>query len=91
MADTSFSTDYQNSWALVVGIDTYKDPRLPPLGTAVKGARAFAALLREQFSFSPDQPGNWHQPYAGWEPTRYEDKARAEGRHTSFYLSFQRR
>jgi tRNA (guanine-N7-)-methyltransferase len=35
-------------------------------------------------------PGSWHQPYPGWEPTRYEDKARLEGRMTSFYFEFVR-
>lgn len=35
-------------------------------------------------------PGSWHQPYPGWEPTRYEEKARAEGRMKSFYFEFQR-
>jgi tRNA (guanine-N7-)-methyltransferase len=36
-------------------------------------------------------PGSWHQPYPGWEPTRYEEKARVEGRMTSFYFTFIRR
>ncbi len=36
-------------------------------------------------------PGAWHQPFAGWEPTRYEIKARSEGRMTSFYFAFPRR
>ena len=43
------------------------------------------------FTFAPAQPGIWHQPYAGWQPTRYEEKARLEGRNISFYLEFQRR
>jgi tRNA (guanine-N7-)-methyltransferase len=51
-----------------------------------------AHILRApEFRFAPERPGNWHEPYAGWEPTRYEDKARAEGRLRSFYLSFRRR
>jgi tRNA (guanine-N7-)-methyltransferase len=50
-----------------------------------------AHILREPaFRFAPQQPGAWHQPYPGWEPTRYEEKARAEGRLISFYLSFSR-
>lgn len=50
-----------------------------------------AHVLRSpDFRFDPERPGIWHDPYPGWEPTRYEEKARAEGRHTSFYLSFAR-
>jgi tRNA (guanine-N7-)-methyltransferase len=43
-----------------------------------------------QFSFAPEKPGGWHEPYPGWEATRYEQKARREGRLTSFYFSFTR-
>jgi len=51
-----------------------------------------AHILRSpDFVFSPERPGSWHEPYPGWEPTRYEEKARAEGRNISFYLSFLRR
>lgn len=32
----------------------------------------------------------WHTPYPGWTPTRYEQKARREGRLTSFYFEFLR-
>jgi tRNA (guanine-N7-)-methyltransferase len=42
------------------------------------------------FSFMPERPGSWHEPYPGWEPTRYEQKARREGRLVSFYFSFTR-
>lgn len=42
------------------------------------------------FRFAPEKPGGWHEPYAGWEATRYEQKARREGRMISFYLSFKR-
>lgn len=42
------------------------------------------------FRFAPARPGVWHEPYPGWQPTRYEEKARLEGRMTSFYLEFQR-
>ena len=42
------------------------------------------------FRFAPARPGIWHEPYPGWAPTRYEDKARAEGRNVSFYLEFIR-
>ncbi len=51
-----------------------------------------AHILRSpDFVFAPVAPGAWHQPYAGWEPTRYEEKARLEGRATSFYFTFTRR
>ena len=43
-----------------------------------------------QFDFAPQQPGGWHEPYPGWQATRYEQKARREGRMISFYLSFTR-
>ncbi len=51
-----------------------------------------AHILRApEFSFEPEAPGAWHQPYPGWQPTRYEQKARREGRMISFYFSFVRR
>lgn len=43
------------------------------------------------FRCDPQKPGGWHEPYPGWEATRYEAKARREGRLTSFYFSFTRR
>ena len=43
-----------------------------------------------EFSFAPEKLGSWHEPYAGWEATRYEQKARREGRLVSFYFSFIR-
>ncbi len=43
------------------------------------------------FQFAPARPGIWHEPYPGWQPTRYEEKARREGRLTSFYFEFVRR
>jgi tRNA (guanine-N7-)-methyltransferase len=50
-----------------------------------------AHILREpRFRFSTVRPGDWHEPYPGWQPTRYEEKARAEGRMQSFYFSFTR-
>jgi tRNA (guanine-N7-)-methyltransferase len=45
----------------------------------------------EDFSFAPETPGAWHEPYPGWQPTRYEQKARREGRMISFYFTFPRR
>lgn len=35
-------------------------------------------------------PKFWHKPFSGWEPTRYEQKARKEGRLQSFYFTFER-
>ncbi len=50
-----------------------------------------AHILRSpDFRFAPEAPRDWHAPYPGWEPTRYEEKARLEGRMLSFYLSFIR-
>ena len=50
-----------------------------------------AHIVREpRFRFAPEAPGSWHQPYPGWEATRYEQKARREGRMISFYFSFER-
>jgi tRNA (guanine-N7-)-methyltransferase len=50
-----------------------------------------AHILRSpRFRFAPATPGDWHTPYPGWQPTRYEAKARLEGRMKSFYFSFTR-
>ncbi|MFC3705220.1 tRNA (guanosine(46)-N7)-methyltransferase TrmB [Devosia honganensis] len=50
-----------------------------------------AHILRTpSFRFAPEAPGGWHEPYPGWQPTRYERKARREGRLTSFYFAFVR-
>lgn len=50
-----------------------------------------AHILREpRFRFAPTGPGSWHQPFPGWQPTRYEQKARREGRALSFYFEFVR-
>lgn len=43
------------------------------------------------FVFAPEKPGAWFEPFPGWQPTRYEEKARAEGRFVSHYLNFIRR
>jgi tRNA (guanine-N7-)-methyltransferase len=52
---------------------------------------ALAHLLRQPaFRFEAGAPGSWHTPYPGWQPTRYEAKARLEGRDRSFYFSFSR-
>lgn len=50
-----------------------------------------AHILRApQFGFAPSHPGSWHEPYPGWVSTRYENKARREGRLVSFYFKFTR-
>jgi tRNA (guanine-N7-)-methyltransferase len=52
---------------------------------------ALAHIVRStDFRFAPSRPGIWHEPYPGWHPTRYEEKARLEGRMISFYLEFHR-
>jgi tRNA (guanine-N7-)-methyltransferase len=50
-----------------------------------------AHILRAPaFRFLAGAPGSWHTPFPGWQPTRYEDKARLEGRSLSFYFEFAR-
>lgn len=52
---------------------------------------ALAHVLRHPaFLFRPERPGEWLAPYPGWVTTRYERKARTEGRTKSFYFSFLR-
>ncbi len=52
-----------------------------------------AHMLRQPlFSWkTSSKPRFWHLPFAGWQPTRYEAKARREGRERSFYFSFERK
>ncbi len=45
-------------------------------------------LRHEGFEWPPCTPGSWHLPFPGWQPTRYEEKARREGRAKSFYFNF---
>ncbi len=48
-----------------------------------------AHIVRHHGFFWPvSEPGSWHLPFVGWKPTRYEEKARREGRVKSFYFSF---
>lgn len=50
-----------------------------------------AHILRTPaFRFEPGAAGSWHLPFPGWQATRYEQKARAEGRALSFYFRFER-
>jgi tRNA (guanine-N7-)-methyltransferase len=52
---------------------------------------ALAHIVREpNLRFTPGPPGSWHEPYPGWQPTRYEEKARNEGRSLSFYFTVAR-
>lgn len=52
---------------------------------------ALAHILRNpEFVLRPTVPGAWHRPFPGWQPTRYEQKARREGRDKSFYFTFWR-
>lgn len=48
------------------------------------------ALCTRGLRFIPGAPGSWHDAFPGWQPTRYEEKARREGRALSFYLTFER-
>jgi len=50
-----------------------------------------AHILRTpQFTWPLCAPGAWHAPYPGWQATRYEQKARRQGRMKSFYFEFLR-
>lgn len=50
-----------------------------------------AHILRTpDFVWPVQTPGAWHTPYPGWTPTRYEQKARRQGRAESFYFEFLR-
>lgn len=46
-----YSEQYHNSYALLVGIDEYDDPKLEKLHTAVNGAEALSRLLQDAFEF----------------------------------------
>jgi tRNA (guanine-N7-)-methyltransferase len=47
-------------------------------------------LASPAFDWEAKTADDWRRPWAGWEPTRYEAKARAAGRG-SVYLTFRRR
>jgi tRNA (guanine-N7-)-methyltransferase len=47
-------------------------------------------LKSPDFGWPLAPAGAWHTPYPGWQPTRYEQKARREGRMDSFYFNFVR-
>lgn len=46
--------------------------------------------MSADFEIGLGAPGSWHVPYRGWTPTRYEAKARRQGRLESFYFEFLR-
>ena len=45
-------------------------------------------LRHDGFEWTSTKPGSWHIPFSGWQPTRYEEKARREGRAKSYYFTF---
>lgn len=47
-------------------------------------------LRAPNFDWPTPDPGAWHVPYGGWQATRYEQKARRQGRMKSFYFEFLR-
>jgi len=53
VAKTAASTGYANSWAIVVGIDSYA--KWPKLQYAVRDARAVRATLIDKFGFAPER------------------------------------
>jgi hypothetical protein len=52
MAATMYQPRYRNSWALIVGINTYQNG--PPLSYACNDADALAAAVVDKLDFSPD-------------------------------------
>ena len=52
---SKYKDSYDNSYAIVIGIDTYKNPRLRPLGKAEEDARNIAEVLSsEPYNFQVD-------------------------------------
>jgi tRNA (guanine-N7-)-methyltransferase len=47
-------------------------------------------LVVDDFEWRAENADHWREPWTGWTSTRYEMKARAEGR-PSAYLTFRRR
>ena len=52
MADTMFESHYNDSWAIVIGINKYE--KVSPLDYACNDAQAVAETLKQNFSF-PDE------------------------------------
>ena len=63
----------------------------PPISRIMPTGRWPTSCARRISASRPTRPGIWHEPYPGWQPTRYEEKARREGRMTSFYFEFHAR
>ncbi len=53
MSGQAYAPGYQDSWALLIGIDDY-EADLPPLSTATKGVRELAEALQSELGFDPD-------------------------------------
>lgn len=51
---TGLGAYYNNSWAIVIGVDTYKSPQVPRLNYAVADARAVAEAL-PKLGFPPER------------------------------------
>ncbi len=47
-------------------------------------------VRRDDFAWQPKHASEWRTPWVDWQPTRYEQKAKREGR-SSFYFSFYRK
>src|SRR5262245_41514896 len=47
--------DRAKRWALLIGVDEYKDKQINPLGGAANDARALAGALTRYAGFSPEQ------------------------------------
>ena len=47
------------------------------------------AMQNPHLSWQASRPQDWREPWPGWQPTRYEMKARAAGRDSA-YLTFTR-
>ncbi|MCF6343903.1 MAG: tRNA (guanosine(46)-N7)-methyltransferase TrmB [Devosiaceae bacterium] len=47
-------------------------------------------LRHKDFTHNLNKPLFWHKPFIGWQATRYEKKAKKEGRDKSFYFTFEK-
>ncbi len=47
-------------------------------------------LRHKSFTHNLNEPLFWHQPFIGWQATRYEKKAKKQGRDKSFYFTFEK-
>jgi hypothetical protein len=59
---------YDHSFALIIGIDSYSDPRFPTLGNAASDAKSIADLLASPpFNFTVTTLFN--EQASGWVPS----------------------